>query len=248
MEPVACDRRVQVEPDGTRVYWQFLPAVQPAFQPHFFDDDWLARNGCVTNSPSAGRGAAMFLTIEQHDLVLRHYRRGGMVRMLSNQSYFWTGIDNTRAMREFNVLRTLEKAALPAPVPYACEVKRKGQLYTASLITRFLPGSTLAERVCTAKLAPMVWRAIGECIARFHCRGVNHRDLNAHNILIENQRDIFLIDFDRATVTQQSLKNPRSGNLARLKRSLEKIISSGPAHYDDDCWQALLNGYDDYDG
>jgi len=227
----------------TQVYWQHRSDAVPKFDQRVFDDDWLAANNFIVNSPTAGRGASLFLEIDKTDLVLRHYRRGGMVRTISEQHYIWQGLQRTRAWREFDVLFEMQAHGLPSPKPYACQVQRRGMRYSASLITYFLAGVTLAERVCTAILPDERWYSIGQCIRRFHAAGVDHADLNAHNILIDEQA-VSLIDFDRAVVQVTVNSNRRHKNLKRLQRSLNKIGSSGPAFYNDDCWVALMAGYE----
>ncbi len=184
----------------------------------------------------------MFLNIDNTELVLRHYRRGGMVRSFSEKYYLWQGLQRTRAWREFAVLVQLESQNLPAPKPYACQVERRGMRYSASLITYYLPGMTLAESMCTTTLGYSSWHAIGASIRQFHALGVDHADLNAHNILLDGD-NVFLIDFDRAVIRSTSRQDRFDKNLSRLKRSLNKIDSSGPAFYNDDCWASLYNGY-----
>jgi len=226
----------------TQVYWQHRTDAVPEFDQRVFDDDWLEANNYIVNSPTAGRGASLFLDIENTDLVLRHYRRGGMVRSISEQYYIWQGLKRTRAWREFDVLVAMQLQGLPSPKPYACQVQRRGPRYSASLITYFLNGVTLAECVCTAMLPDERWYKIGQCIRQFHTAGVDHADLNAHNILID-ENSVSLIDFDRAVIQVKVDSHRRHKNLKRLQRSLNKIGSSGPAFYNDDCWEALMAGY-----
>ncbi len=226
----------------SHVYWQHRADANPEFDQRVFDDDWLESHNYIVNSPTAGRGASLFLKIEEIDLVLRHYRRGGIVRSISEQHYIWHGLRRTRAWREFDVLLAMETQGLPSPKPYACQVQRHGLKYSASLITYFLAGVTLAERVCTAILPDECWYNIGQCIRRFHSAGVDHADLNAHNILID-ENAVSLIDFDRAVIQFTVSSNRRHKNLKRLQRSLNKIGSSGPAFYNDDCWGTLMSGY-----
>jgi len=226
----------------THIYWQHRAEAVPEFDQRVFDDAWLASNNYIVNSPTAGRGASLFLEIDNTDLVLRHYRRGGMVRYISEKNYIWQGLQRTRAWREFEVLVAMELKGLPSPKPYACQVQRRGLSYSASLITYFLTGVTLAERVCTATLPDERWYNIGQCIRQFHAAGVDHADLNAHNILIDENM-VSLIDFDRAVIQFTANTDGLYKNLKRLRQSLNKIGSSGPVFYNDDCWAALMTGY-----
>jgi len=225
-----------------RVFWRHRDNPNPAFHAQLFDPAWLKQNHCIVNSASAGRGSTHFLRVDDSQLVLRQYRRGGLVRSISDESYIWTGLKRTRAWREFDVLEKLEQHALAAPRPYACMVIKTKLSYTASLITYFLPGTTLAEHICTGNLSSETWYAIGQRIRQFHDLGVYHADLNAHNILIDEQGTVTLIDFDRAKFISPNARWTTS-NLSRLKRSLNKIGSSGPVSYDQTSWQVLIEGY-----
>lgn len=231
--------------DGkTRIHWQHCLSGVPTFDEQVFDDQWLGDHGFIINSPTAGRGASLFLNIDQHNLVLRHYRRGGMVQNFSEKSYVWLGLHRTRAWQEFDVLCALEQKGLPAPRPYACQVKRRGLMYSATLITHYIDGITLAERMCSSRLTSDQWYAIGRCISLFHAAGVNHADLNAHNILLTDSGQVSIIDFDRASICETKQAKQFESNLKRLKRSVRKINSSGPAHYDEHSWAALVRGYE----
>jgi len=233
-----------VAPDSNaKLFWQYRDPSSPAFDKRIFDDEWLKDEGLITNSPSAGRGGSFFLHIDTYQLVLRRYRRGGMARNVSENKYIWQGLARTRAWQEFAVLIQLETLGLPAPKPYACQVSREGAFYTATLVTHFLPGVTLAEKCCDVKLDEKTWRSIGHCIRQFHRAGVDHADLNAHNILIDDQWNVSLIDFDRAKITQPENNGTNTKNVKRLERSLIKISSSGPFNFDPGCWELLLAGY-----
>jgi len=54
----------------------------------------------------------------------------------------------------------------------------------ADLVTVRLPGSrSLAERWMSGEILDEDWRAAGRCLRRFHDAGVQHADLNAHNVM-----------------------------------------------------------------
>ena len=230
----------------TRIHWQHRQAAEPEFDQRLFSNSWLLDHNYVANAPSAGRGASLFLDINGADLVLRHYRRGGLARKVSEARYLWFGLSRTRAWREFAVLQAMEKKALPSPKPYACQVAHLGRSYTASLITYYLQGRTLAEYVCNAELSTELstdaWQRVGRCIRDFHAHGVFHADLNAHNILL-HEGQVYLIDFDRAVIDPAISPDRLRKNVSRLQRSLEKIGGSGPTSYNESCWVALEQGY-----
>jgi hypothetical protein len=86
------------------------------------------------------------------------------------------------------------------------------------------------------------WLEIGRTIARFHLKGVFHADLNAHNLLLDGSRRVWLIDFDRGDLREPGLWC--DANLARLRRSILKVCDALPAgRFNETLWTALLAGY-----
>ncbi len=214
--------------------WRHCNDPQLPFDPIVFDEEQLARQQLITGQAGAGRGNTFFFTLHGQPLVLRHYRRGGLAQKLSRRHYLYTGLERTRAMREFDILLALHRQQLPVSRPYACQVLRQGPFYQASLVTHWLAGRTLAECLSAeAGSAPTAdaWLKTGELIARMHAAGVFHADLNAHNIMLDGERAVSLIDFDRAKVRPLPAGNPASGwclaNVQRLQRSVLKVSADG---------------------
>jgi 3-deoxy-D-manno-octulosonic acid kinase len=205
----------------------------------FERDFWAGRNALT--EVAGGRGAVRFLRSDDGRWVWRHYRRGGLMAKLSSDRYLWTGGERTRSFAEWRLLAELRRRELPVPVPVAARYVRSGLTYTADLITQELPASqTLAQVLSSRSVAP--WRAIGSTIARFHQHGVQHADLNAHNILIAADETIHLLDFDRGRIRTRG--SWEEGVLARLRRSLEKISRQrNDARFDASHWRSLMEGY-----
>ena len=88
-----------------------------------------------------------------------------------------------------------------------------------------------------------LWRDTGAAIARFHRAGVVHADLNARNILVAEDGEIHLVDFDRARFSSNDASAFRS-NLDRLKRSLDKLWPIASRDRLEACWAELLSGYE----
>lgn len=191
-----------------------------------------------------GRGGSYFVEWSGHRYVLRHYRRGGFAAKLLSDQYLWTGLKNTRAWREWHLLRVLIQQHLPVPKPAAVKVTRYGIIYKADIIMEAIcdaePVSTL---LTTAQFRPDIWYAIGAMIKRFHMEGVYHADLNAHNILVDKYQQVYCIDFDKGEIRGPN-DTWRRANLQRLKRSLDKLRRERKVfHYSDSDWQVLLEGY-----
>lgn len=199
---------------------------------------------------SKGRGEAWFVTPVGADtptMVFRHYRRGGLIGRLVKDKYWWTGLENTRAWREWKITAALFSEGFPVPNAVAARVQRRAFFYTADLVTACLPNvQTLSEVLEEQQLSSDQWEQLGSLVARFHDRGVWHADLNAHNILIQRDGDQWtplMIDFDRAEFRQQR-EQWRQANLSRLRRSFDKLkgLSAGFS-FSDENWGSLMKGY-----
>ncbi len=120
------------------------------------------------------------------------------------------------------LLARLHGEGFPVPAPLAARVRMAGPCYRAEILLERLPAATLPETLRHGPLPPERWRAVGHCIGRLHRRGLDHADLNAHNILLTDDGTIHVIDLDRARLRRHAGRWPQR-NLARLRRSLAKI-------------------------
>jgi len=207
------------------------------FDPEF----WRARGELV--EVSGGRGSAWFIDSPARQWVLRHCRRGGFIARLSEDQYVWAGEDRVRAFAEWRLLEMLARAGLPVPQPVAARYQRGGLTYRCDLITqRIAEAEPLAALLGRAPIPESGWRAIGSVVARLHGFGVDHADLNAHNILLDVRGAVSVIDFDRGRLREQGPW--ASGNLQRLHESLVKISAEMPAdRFSHQVWEWLMAGY-----
>ncbi len=184
-----------------------------------------------------GRGAALLVRGPFGEGVLRHYRRGGLIGRWIDDRYLFAGESRVRCVREFRLLADLCERGLPVPRPLLAGWRRAGLFYRADLLTLRIPDArTLAECLRDADTR-IPWRRIGATLARFHREGVFHADLNAHNVLLDAQGTVWLIDFDRGALRVPS-QDWQQANLRRLRRSLDKLGGTGEGD-----WNALLDGY-----
>jgi len=208
-------------------------------EPELFSPAHWQAHGALEAVPG-GRGTVAFVRARPDEgWVLRHYRRGGLVARLIDDAYLFTGAERTRSFREWRLLRQLRQWQLPVPLPVAASYRRRGPFYRADLITAELPTRrTLAMALRDAPLPGEAWQAIGRSIARLHARGVQHADLNAHNLLLDDQHSVYVIDFDRGRMRARG--DWEQAVLARLQRSLAKVTAGLPGdRYGDTQWQAL---------
>jgi 3-deoxy-D-manno-octulosonic acid kinase len=212
-------------------------ASETLFDPEF----WAARGELA--AVSGGRGSAWFVGSTAHPWVLRHYRRGGLVARLSVDRFWWSGEDRVRSFTEWRLLHYLSERGLAVPKPVAAFYRRGRWAYRCDLITERISGSQpLSAALQSGALAGPVWRAIGAAVARLHSHGVDHADLNAHNILLDTLGVVSVIDFDRGRLRARGAWTSR--NLARLKRSLQKIAAALPKdRFTPASWSELLAGY-----
>lgn len=214
------------------------PVTNDWFNPRY----WLARDAVIARH--AGRGAVIAFENGGRQYVLRHYLRGGLAAAFSADRFPWLGENRVRPLAELKLTLELHAEGLPVPRPVAVRYQRKGGSYTADIITDYLPDTrTLAECLAAESVPPATWAAIGRTVRRFHQRGLDHADLNAHNILLRGPEQVFLIDFDRARIRRRR-GFWHDANLVRLRRSLD-ALEDGRRHgrFDDAQWHCLLTAW-----
>lgn len=230
------------------VYCQYSSNDVPSFVPEMLDCEyWKAQKAIVGSAQ--GRGTTWFIATENndgqsHQWVLRHYYRGGLIGKVIHDQYIFTGIKNTRAAREFALLQSMYALALPCPKPIAFKIVRHGLFYRADLLSsRIENANDLVAIMSKSAISSQLWLEIGNVIKRFHQHGIYHHDLNAHNILVDDNNKVWLIDFDQGEQRKQHQHWPQA-NMARLLRSFKKEANKNPdLQWQEDNWQALLRGY-----
>lgn len=138
--------------------------------------------------------------------------------------FFWfAGWEKTRSYQEFMLLNHLRDAGVNVPRPIAARVQKHGLLYKADLLSEKVPNARdLVSILQESPISDELYRKIGREIRKMHDAQVNHTDLNIHNILIDDQEKVWIIDFDKCYV--QIGDSWKQGNLKRLKRSFEKEV------------------------
>ncbi len=189
---------------------------------------------------SGGRGGAWFINADGSKLVLREYRRGGLMARLSEKGYIYTRERDVRSFAEFRLLNELVALALPVPRPVAALYRKTSALrYQAAIIIEQLEDTTpLADLV--PDLDDRHWTLLGQTIRRFHDAGVHHADLNCFNVLVRGDT-FFLIDFDKGRILAAPAEASwKAANLERLARSLRKVAGEAAQSR---VWDSFMNGY-----
>ncbi|MFN3018092.1 3-deoxy-D-manno-octulosonic acid kinase [Vibrio coralliilyticus] len=187
-----------------------------------FDAEFWQNAGKVIGS-AQGRGTTWFVQTETIEAALRHYRRGGLFGKLVEDSYLFSSWEKTRSYQEFQLLNTLIEAGVNVPRPIAARAVKSGLTYKADLLSEKIPNARdLVSILMESPLPAEMYQKIGLEIRKMHDAQVNHTDLNIHNILIDEQDKVWVIDFDKCF--QQSGNAWKQSNLDRLKRSFEKEV------------------------
>ncbi|BFT32147.1 3-deoxy-D-manno-octulosonic acid kinase [Alteromonas sp. D210916BOD_24] len=207
------------------------------FTPEF----WQFQN--KVTGQAKGRGTTIFVEHDNQHWVLRHFMRGGLVGKLLSDQYFFLGVECSRPFEEFRLLKLMREHGLRIPIPVAARIHRRGLIYRGDLITQAIPSSRdLHHILCESALTQEDWSNVGKALAAMHNCQVYHHDANIRNIMMDAERQIWLIDFDRCH--KRSGQNWKQSNLARLRRSLIKEKDKNPVfHWQVDDWQYCLEGY-----
>lgn len=178
---------------------------------------------------AAGRGAAYRIELPGGlRVVLRLYRRGGLIARLVRETYL--GL-RPRPLRELAVTVEARRRGVAAAEVLAARVEGR-LVYRGALVTAEVPAATtlleaLRDAPDAAARAALA-AAAGRVVGGLHAAGVFHADLNLTNILVWARGEAALLDFDRARLGRAPLRRgARRRNLRRLARSLAKLDPAG---------------------
>src|SRR5687767_7282959 len=203
--------------DRGAILYDPRPVADPVAQ--LFDAEYWRARGALRELPG-GRGSILLIEDAGKSWVLRRYLRGGFAARFARDRYLWLGEEHTRSFQELRLLAALHARGLPVPPPVAGRYVRAALTYRAELITARLKGARSLEAVLAAgQMDGARWIAIGRCLRRFHDAGVQHADLNSRNIMLGEQAEVWVLDFDRGRMRAPGAWSERS--LDRLARSLE---------------------------
>ena len=229
--------------DGAILYdTSVVNQITPA---QFAPTGWTHAEPVSGRLRSAGRGNTQFVGNVPRQFVLRHFVRGGLPGRLIDDRYLYLGAERTRSFREWRLLAKLSSRGRRVPRPAAARFVRHGFYYTADLITVRIPGvRPLSVHIAGREQTASFWSKIGREIARFHAHGVCHADMNAYNLQIDEDGDLWMLDFDRGRLAPPGAWQQKT--LARLHRSLDKVASLDESVvFAARHWDALLGGYFD---
>ena len=165
------------------------------------------------------------------DVVLRPYRRGGLVRHLNSRIY----LSPARFAREFLVHRALWLAGFPTVEPLGYAVRRRAFGVEGVFLTRH----------ADCEPWPRQWALEGDVLGQLRARldalcawGLYSPDLNATNVMLTPFNEVLLLDWDRADFGGTGLL---ARYCIRLLRSLEKLNAPREIIQGVTTWEATLD-------
>jgi 3-deoxy-D-manno-octulosonic acid kinase len=227
---------IQTSQQGNCTIWFDDEIISDPTLP-LFDAGYWQEQGKILGSAS-GRGTTWFVQLDSMQAALRHYRRGGLFGKLVKDQYWFFGWEQTRSAQELNLLQVLIDAGVNVPRPIAARAVKTGLTYQADLLSERIPNARDLVSILQEKpLTEVMYQKVGQEIAKMHRANVNHTDLNIHNILIDDQDKVWIIDFDKCC--QQSDGNWKQSNLDRLKRSFLKEKKKHQIHWHESDFEML---------
>lgn len=154
------------------------------------------------------------------DVVIKEYRRGGMLRFIRRRYYVRNG--TPRPERELDSLIAVRADGVNAPEPVAC-FSRGSLFYRGWLVTRFIKGRGLVD-VCRAEasaadvLIPELVRQVRVLVQH----RIAHVDLHPGNVHVGADGAVYLLDFDRALLFEGTADELRQRYDTRWRRAVEK--------------------------
>ncbi len=154
-------------------------------------------------------------------VVIKHYRRGGMLRHFTKRRYLKLG--KTRAQREFELLDAVAKFGINVPQPIAF-VYQGAAFYRAWLITReiqrpvSLAGLSLQDEEKSGRVMESVIKQISALIQH----QVLHVDLHPGNVIVDPDGKVYLLDFDKGKVYHGDRQKLKNRYLTRWQRAVNK--------------------------
>ena len=137
-------------------------------------------------------------------VVVKHYRRGGLLANLITQYYLRT--TKTRSQIEFEQMEHVRAKGVRAPKPVAYAYH--GTLvYKAWLVSKeIMHSQTMAELSRTEpNRVANAMAALNRQVRILVDNRIMHADFHPGNILVDNEQKIHIIDFDKSTVCPDSI-------------------------------------------
>lgn len=153
-------------------------------------------------------------------VVVKHYRRGGLIGRLLQDRYLYSA--RHRCRKELEVLARVRRLGVGAARPLACAFTT-GIVYRCWLVTAEIPAAvTLAALSQTHPTAAIgCTRQAAAQIRLLIQHRILHVDLHPGNVLVDAEGRVYLIDFDRA----RRYRRGAASLCRRLKRRWQRAVA-----------------------
>lgn len=188
---------------------------------------WAAGDLPPARTLPGGRGGVGAYQLRADlSVVLRPYRRGGLIARVTRERYVGVSPRPLRELRASELLRAHEVPT--AEVLAAAVLWAVPGSYRGALVTREVPGAVNLWHYLQISAAPARGAACGAAAAavrRLHDAGFVHPDLNLQNFLIRATAagvEALIIDLDRVRAARPTTRSRRAA-FARICRSIRKL-------------------------
>jgi 3-deoxy-D-manno-octulosonic acid kinase len=154
-------------------------------------------------------------------LVIKHYRRGGLMRHLNERIYLKCG--KTRAQRELELLTIVGALGIDVPQPVAYAYR--GRLfYQAWLVTREIqqPVSLASLSLQNEKKTGKIMESVVEQVLSLIQNNILHVDLHPGNVVVDGSGKVYLLDFDKGRIYHGNRQKLKNRYVARWQRAVDK--------------------------
>jgi 3-deoxy-D-manno-octulosonic acid kinase len=130
-------------------------------------------------------------------VVVKHYRRGGMLARLISKTYLKVG--KPRSQLEYEQMRMAGRLGIRTPEPIAYAYKGRF-FYSAWLVTREVVQAISMAQV--SRIAPEraaeAMHALSQQVDLLVAKRLRHADFHPGNVLVDHRNQVYIIDFDKA--------------------------------------------------
>lgn len=153
-------------------------------------------------------------------VVVKYYKRGGILRHFIKQSYLRTG--KTRSQIEFEMLKKTISCGISVPEPVAW-ASCGGLFYKGWLVTKEIESSISLADYCLTNpkdISDVLVMAVKQVQLLIQHK-IIHVDLHPGNILFDGKK-VFIIDFDKSKTSNRDSQYLSSFYIERWKRAVQK--------------------------